>query len=168
MRDEQRSTNWSGSERSPRRWPTRAARPSLRLGATATDGRAEFGTAGTGSPSAASCSPTRRAATRPCDAEERAPPAAAHRGRAPSRHRARARVALDDAALALHRGEPCAGARGARHRPPLDLRRDHRHDPGPRLRARKGRRSSRPSSPSRSRSCSSGTSGASSTTSSPR
>ena len=44
-----RSTTSSGSAPSPRRWPTRAARPSRsRLGATAADGRdAEFGTAGT-------------------------------------------------------------------------------------------------------------------------
>ena len=34
----------------------------------------------------------------------------------------------------LHRGEPRAGAGGARHRPPVDLRLDPRHDPRPRLR----------------------------------
>ena len=43
---------------------------------------------------------------------------------------------------ALHRGEPRQGARGARHRPPVDLRRDHLDDPRPRLRhhARPGAR----------------------------
>ena len=40
----------------------------------------------------------------------------------------------DHAARALHRGEPRPGARGARDRPPVDLRLDHRHDPRPRLR----------------------------------
>src|SRR5947209_1732437 len=54
------------------------------------------------------------------------------------RDRARAGRPLDIAALALHRGEPRQGARGARHRPPVDVRGDHGHDPRPRLRTQAG------------------------------
>ena len=36
--------------------------------------------------------------------------------------------------VALHRGEPRPGARGARDRPAVHVRLDHRHDPRPRLR----------------------------------
>ena len=70
---------------------------------------------------------------------------------------------------ALHRGEPRQGARGARHRPPVDLRRDHGHDPRPRLRAQAGAgaRAGVPRVRGR-RTCSSSTSRSSSTTSSPR
>ena len=55
-----------------------------------------------------------------------APPAAAHRGRRAVGDRARARVALDEPARPLHGGDARAGARGARHRPPVDLRVDPR------------------------------------------
>ena len=43
---------------------------------------------------------------------------------------AAARAALHPAAAALHRGHAGQGAGGARHRPALDLRADHRDDPG--------------------------------------
>ena len=46
----------------------------------------------------------------------------------------------DQAAGALHRGDPDQGARGARDRPPVDVRLDHRHDPQPRLRLQEGHR----------------------------
>ena len=51
---------------------------------------------------------------------------------------ARARRARDLAAGALHRGDAREGARGARHRPAVDLRGDHGHDPRPRLRPEAG------------------------------
>ena len=41
-------------------------------------------------------------------------------------------------ARALHRGEPGQDARGARHRPSLDVRVDHQHDPGTRIRLEEG------------------------------
>ena len=47
---------------------------------------------------------------------------------------------LDQAAGALHRGDPDQGARGARDRPPFDVRLDHRHHPQPRLRLQEGDR----------------------------
>ena len=61
------------------------------------------------------------------------------------------------------------GARGARHRPPVDVRVDHRHDPRPRLRLQEGHRARAdlPRVLGRRR-CSSSTSGGSSTTTSPR
>ena len=46
----------------------------------------------------------------------------------------------DQAARALHRGDPDQGARGPRDRPPVDVRLDHRHDPQPRLRLQEGHR----------------------------
>ena len=46
----------------------------------------------------------------------------------------------DQAAGALHRGDADQGARGARDRPPVDVRLDHRHDPQPRLRLQEGHR----------------------------
>ena len=46
--------------------------------------------------------------------------------------------ALHRAAAALHRGEPDQGARGARHRPALDVRRDDLDDRRPRLRDGQG------------------------------
>ena len=51
---------------------------------------------------------------------------------------ARARRPLDLAAGALHRGDAREGARGARHRPAVDVRGDHGHDPRSRLRAQAG------------------------------
>ena len=71
------------------------------------------------------------------DAEEKRLPQLS-RGRRARRDGARAGGALDVAALALHRGEPRQGARGARHRPPVDVRGDHGDDPRPRLRAQAG------------------------------
>ena len=46
----------------------------------------------------------------------------------------------DQAARALHRGDPDQGARGARDRPAVDVRLDHRHHPQPRLRLQEGHR----------------------------
>ncbi len=46
----------------------------------------------------------------------------------------------DQAAGPLHRGHADPRARGARDRPPLDVRLDHRHDPQPRLRLQEGHR----------------------------
>ena len=72
-------------------------------------------------------------------------------------------------ARALHGGDPGQGARGPRHRPPVDVRLDHRARSSTAATcSRRERRSCRRSSPSRSRSCSRGTSGGSSTTTSPR
>ena len=52
-------------------------------------------------------------------------------------------------AAALHRGDPREGHGGEGDRPPVDLRLDHRHDPGPRLRGHAAATpSSRPGSPS--------------------
>ena len=52
-----------------------------------------------------------------------------------------ARVGPHDAAAgALHRGEPRQGARGARHRSPVDVRGRHRHAAPPRLRVEEGER----------------------------
>ena len=46
----------------------------------------------------------------------------------------------DQAAGPLHRGHADQGARGARDRPALDVRLDHRHHPQPRLRLQEGHR----------------------------
>ena len=46
----------------------------------------------------------------------------------------------DQAARPLHRGDADQGARGARDRPPVDVRVDHRHHPQPRLRLQEGHR----------------------------
>ena len=54
-------------------------------------------------------------------------------GRVADRQRAR-----DQAAGALHRGHADQGARGARDRPAVDVRLDHRHHPQPRLRLQEG------------------------------
>ncbi len=54
--------------------------------------------------------------------------------------RARVRRSRDQAARALHRGEPREGARGARHRPPVDVRGGDRDDPGARVRVAQGHR----------------------------
>ncbi len=51
------------------------------------------------------------------------------------RHRQRPR---DQAAVALHRGDADPRARGARDRPAVDVRLDHRHHPQPRLRLQEG------------------------------
>ena len=63
-----------------------------------------------------------------------APPAAAEAGRRGRGALARAAGPRDLAAGALHRGDAGQGARGPRHRPPVDVRVDPRHDPRPRLR----------------------------------
>ena len=46
----------------------------------------------------------------------------------------------DQAAVALHRGDPDQGARGPPDRPAVDVRLDHRHHPQPRLRLQEGHR----------------------------
>ena len=96
--------------------------------------------------------------------------AAAPRGRPGRRDEGADRAGPRDvAAAALHRGDARARARGARHRPPVDVRRDHGHDPRPRLRLQ-ARHRARPvvSRVLGHRVCSRSTSAASSTTSSPR
>ena len=75
----------------------------------------------------------------------------------------------DGSACQVHGADARPRARGARHRPPLDLRRDPLHDRRPRLRVQEGDGArSRRSSRSRSSTCSSATSSSSSTTTSPR
>ena len=66
----------------------------------------------------------------------------AHRGPGPGRRRRRGQGARHQRSSALHRGQPGQDARRARHRPPLDLRRDHVDHRRPRLRhsARHGAR----------------------------
>ena len=70
--------------------------------------------------------------------ERRAAPARRGAGRRTRCRRARARRPRDPAAAALHRGVAGQAARGARRRPPLDVRVDHGHHPGPRLRVEEG------------------------------
>ena len=55
-------------------------------------------------------------------------------GRAAGLRQGGSGAALHQAAAPLQRSEPGARAREARHRAPLDLRVDHLHDPGSRLR----------------------------------
>ena len=82
---------------------------------------------------------------------------------------ARAEAPRDDAAGALHRSVADQGARAARHRPAVDLRRDDRHDRAARLRVPPGQGArARASRRSRSRACCAGTSAISSTSRSPR
>ncbi len=70
-------------------------------------------------------------------AEERRLPKLERRG--PARGRARrGRRPRDEPARPLHRGHARQGDGGARHRPPVDVCRDDRHDPGPRLRLHQG------------------------------
>ena len=72
------------------------------------------------------------------DAETRLPALA--RGRRRHGGLGQRRRPRDQAAGALHRGHADQGARGARDRPPVDVRLDHRHDPRPRLRLQEGHR----------------------------
>ena len=84
------------------------------------------------------------------DDEERRLPHA-RRGRRARAASSSSRRATRRPAGALHRGDARPDARGARHRPPVDVRVDPRHDPRPRLRVQAGAaRSSRRSSRSRS------------------
>ena len=72
------------------------------------------------------------------DDEER-DPARPRRGRRASRvAQHRGQGPQDPAAGPLHRGLAGEDAGGARRRPPVDLRLDHRHHPGPRLRVEEG------------------------------
>ena len=71
----------------------------------------------------------------------RAPAAAAGRGRRRwPRSRLDAAEPRDQAAGPLHRGDAGQGAGGPGDRPPVDVRVDHRHHPGPRLRVQEGHR----------------------------
>ena len=72
------------------------------------------------------------------DDEADRPPAGARRGRRDDRPRRHADPALHRAAAALHRGDADQGARGARHRPAVDLRGDDLDDRRPRLRPGRG------------------------------
>ena len=72
------------------------------------------------------------------DAESRLPQS--HRGPAAGRRRAHPRRPRHQPAGPLHRGVADQGARGAGHRPPVDLLVDHQDHPGPRLRAQEGQR----------------------------
>ena len=102
------------------------------------------------------------------EVESEARPPAVVEGAAVTLYGARIGRARDEAARALHRGEPREGARGARHRSPFDVRRGHRDDPGALVRVAQGDRArSRRGPRSRSPTCSSGTSATSSTTRSP-
>ena len=68
----------------------------------------------------------------------RRPAAEPRRGRRHDRRRRHADPALHRAAAALHRGDADQGARGARHRPAVDVRGDDLDDHRPRLRPRRG------------------------------
>ena len=68
------------------------------------------------------------------DREEQQPARARER-RAAALRRLPPRAALHPAAAALHGGLADQGARGARHRPAVDVRADHRGHPGAQLRA---------------------------------
>ena len=77
----------------------------------------------------------RRRARRPRDAAARP-----RRGRRVAVAELGVGRARDAAAGPLHRGHPDPRARGARDRPAVDVRVDHRHDPQPRLRLQEGHR----------------------------
>ena len=72
------------------------------------------------------------------DDDESAQLPALAEGDATDRPRRHPDPALHRAAAALHRGDPDQGARGARHRPPVDLRRDDLDHRRPRLRPDRG------------------------------
>ena len=74
------------------------------------------------------------------DEDAESTPAGAHRRAAPAHARGAARTALHPAAAAFLRGLAREDTRGARHRPPLDLRLDHRHDPAARVRTLEDKR----------------------------
>ena len=119
--------------------------------------------------STASPASTPRAATTtpPTTRTRRATPAGARRGRRDERRRGHADPALHRAAAALHRGDADQGARGARHRPAVDLCRHDLDDRRSRLRP--GRGAAAPPgarSPRSSPTCSSSTSATTSTSSS--
>ena len=77
---------------------------------------------------------------RPRQRRRRAPAAAPGARAAAGHPRARGQGAHDQPAVPLHRAQPRGPARGARHRPALDLRLDHADDPGPRVRLEEGQR----------------------------
>ena len=84
-----------------------------------------------------------------------------------TRRRRHADPALHRAAAALHRGDADQGARGARHRPAVDVRRDDLDDRRPRLRPRRGAAAAPGAGRARSSpTCSSSTSATTSTSSS--
>ena len=116
------------------------------------DGRGALQPGGRGYRSGGRRGPLRAARHRPDDDLRRLPPrlqggprrgagrgrredAARAHGRAGAAHAGGpARAALHAAAAAIQRGVVGEDARGARHRPALHLRLDHRHHPGPRVR----------------------------------
>ena len=117
----------------------RARQPDGREGARDDDRRAR-GRGGTtcarrrpGRSSTASAASTPRAATRAEEEAERTLPPLAE-GDVDQGRRGPADPALHRAAAALHRGDPHQGARGARDRPAVDLRRHDLHDRRSRLR----------------------------------
>ena len=120
----------------------RGSTASVRLGATrgATAATSSSPRPAPSSRSAASSPRTRRARRAPGDpAQGRRPRRSAAcrswpRATALRTVRTERRRAPHLAAAALHRGHPGQGAGGARHRPPVDVRRDDLSDPGPRVR----------------------------------
>ena len=130
-------TGSSGSARSPRRWRPRSSRrrrSSWPTGRTSCarrrrkvlfDGFARVYTEGRDDDAAD-------------DDEETGRLPALAEGDRTTRRRGHADPALHRAAAALHRGDAHQGARGARHRPAVDLRRDDLDDHRPRLRPGRG------------------------------
>ena len=119
----------------------RGRKMTIRLGATSTQGeRAMFRASG----KAYDFLGWRRAYIEDVDegdeveSEARLPAVA--EGAAVTLHRARVGRARDEAAGALHGGEPGEGARRARHRPSVDVRGGHRDDPGALVRVAQGHR----------------------------
>lgn len=108
----------------------------IRVGADLGDGHeAGFSASAPSSPSAASSPPTRRVRTRAGTTRSPANPACRRSRRARSSPSSPSKPTVTPrTASALHRGEPGQAARGARHRPSLDVRFDHLRHPGPRLR----------------------------------
>ena len=129
------STASSGSARSPRRWRPRSSRPRPPSWSRTTTACAPRrpGRCSTASPRVYTEGQDDAAAE---EAERHAP--AARRGRRDLGPVGHADPALHRAPAALHRGDADQGARGARHRPPVDVRRDHLHDRRPRLRPGRG------------------------------
>ena len=110
---------------------------SVRLGAKSTDGEdAEFGASGTVITFRGFLAAYEEGRDDDVREDESAA-AEARAGPGTASHGARAEATRPHR-RPLHRGDARAGARGARHRPAVDLRGDHRHDPGPRLRLQEG------------------------------
>ena len=172
-----RCTGWSGSARWPRRWPTRPAPPSACASARRATADRRRPTASSPRRARRSRSPAtaqvyvesaderrrrRRAEPRRCC--RRSPPATPCRSSRSTPQRPH-----HHAAGALHRGVARQAARGARHRPPVDVGVDHPDRSRTAATCgRRARRSCRPGPRSPSSACSSSTSTTSSTTTSRR